>query len=138
MAPDVMKSATLAPRGLNHRIANAGSGMTRVSRKPELWSTAPENTQKAIGLHEASGRRTLRLMGESLPAPPPEFDELTVEQQISYVQSLWQRIAANVDEVPVPDWHARELDRRLVHSTNATRPWSEVRAELVAKYSVPR
>ena len=33
--------------------------------------------------------------------PPPGFDELTIEEQIDYVQSLWERIAATPDQVPV-------------------------------------
>ena len=77
-------------------------------------------------------------MAESQPAPLPEFDGLTVEQQIDYVQSLWQRIAANVDGVPVPEWHKLELDRRRSTSSESTRPWGEVRADLVAKYNVPQ
>jgi hypothetical protein len=28
--------------------------------------------------------------------PPPGFDELSVEEQIDYVQSLWNRIAATI------------------------------------------
>jgi hypothetical protein len=76
-------------------------------------------------------------MAASLPAPPPDFDQLSVEQQIDYVQLLWQRIVANVDGVPVPDWHAEEIDRRLANPQDSTRPWSEIRADLVAKYNLP-
>lgn len=44
---------------------------------------------------------------------PPGFDDLSVEEQIEYVQALWDRIAALPERVPVPDWHRQELDRRL-------------------------
>ena len=40
-------------------------------------------------------------MSDSLPLPPAGFDALSVEDQIDYVQSLWDRIAANVDQVPL-------------------------------------
>ncbi len=46
-------------------------------------------------------------------AVPPGFDELTVEEQIDYVQSLWERIAATHDQIPLPDWHREVLDERL-------------------------
>ena len=52
-------------------------------------------------------------MLESLPMPPPGFDALTVEEQIDYVQSLWDHIAAHPEQVPVPDWHRQVLDERL-------------------------
>lgn len=45
--------------------------------------------------------------------PPPGFDDMPVEEQIEYVQALWERIAAHPERVPVPDWHREELDRRL-------------------------
>jgi len=35
-----------------------------------------------------------------LPMPPPGFDALTVEEQIGYVQSLWDYIAAHPAQVP--------------------------------------
>ena len=44
-------------------------------------------------------------MPKPVAIPPPGFDQLTVEQQIDYVQSLWERIAATPDQVPIPDWH---------------------------------
>ena len=45
--------------------------------------------------------------------PPPGFDELSVEEQIEYVQSLWDRIAATPEQVPVPEGHRQILDERL-------------------------
>ena len=44
-------------------------------------------------------------MPKPVAIPPPGFDQLTVEEQIDYVQLLWERIAATPDQVPVPDWH---------------------------------
>jgi putative addiction module component (TIGR02574 family) len=73
-------------------------------------------------------------MGNALPLPPPGFDELDIDEQIEYVQALWDRIAAKEDRVPIPDWHRKILDERLADlqaNPNASRPWEEVRAELL-------
>jgi putative addiction module component (TIGR02574 family) len=52
-------------------------------------------------------------MSKPVPLPPPGFDDLSVDDQIAYVQSLWDRIAATPDQVPVPEWHRDVLDERL-------------------------
>ncbi len=73
-------------------------------------------------------------MGIALPVPPPGFDELNIDEQIEYVQALWDRIAAKEDRVAVPDWHREILDERLADleaSPAASRPWEEVRADLL-------
>ena len=70
------------------------------------------------------------------PLPPPGFDDLPVEDQVEYVQSLWDRIAAEPDQVPVPEWHRQVLDKRLAaREANAevARPWDEVRDEIRSK-----
>jgi len=58
-------------------------------------------------------------MSQALPLPPPGFDALSVDEQINYVQSLWDRIAAKPEDVPVPDWHRVTLAERLAaHRAN--------------------
>ena len=52
-------------------------------------------------------------MSQALPLPPPGFDALSVDEQIDYLQSLWDRIAARPEQVPVPDWHREVLAERL-------------------------
>jgi len=52
-------------------------------------------------------------MPKLVAIPPPGFDQLTIEEQIDYVQLLWERIAATPDQVPVPGWHQEVLDERL-------------------------
>jgi putative addiction module component (TIGR02574 family) len=47
------------------------------------------------------------------PLPPPGFDDLSVDEKIDYLQSLWDRIAATPETIPVPDWHREILDERL-------------------------
>jgi putative addiction module component (TIGR02574 family) len=71
-------------------------------------------------------------MMDKLSLPPPGFDELTVEDQIDYIQLLWDRIAANPGQVPVPEWHRQVLNERLAadQTDRAARPWEEVRDEI--------
>ena len=68
-------------------------------------------------------------MAQSLPLPPPGFDALPVEDQIDYVQSLWDRIAATVDQVPLQEWQQVLLEERLAARRRApddAQPWQEV------------
>lgn len=65
--------------------------------------------------------------------PPPGFDELSQDDKVSYVQSLWDRIAADEGEVPLSDAHREILRQRLQErETNPddTLGWKEVRDEL--------
>jgi len=67
---------------------------------------------------------------------PPEFDAVPKEQRIAFVQELWDRIAQDPKNVPVPDEHKRILDKRLnAYRANpqAGRSWSEMRDRLLAQ-----
>ncbi|HEX4498824.1 MAG TPA: addiction module protein [Thermoanaerobaculia bacterium] len=76
-------------------------------------------------------------MPQTLPVlPPPGFDDLTAEEKLDYVQSLWDHIAVHPEALPVPDWHRRILqDRMESHRLDrgAARPWEEVREEISEK-----
>ncbi|PYQ63036.1 MAG: hypothetical protein DMF53_11400 [Acidobacteria bacterium] len=75
-------------------------------------------------------------MPRALPLPPPGFDDLSVEEKLDYVQSLWDRITTRPEEVPVPDWHQRVIEERLAaHRADpgVARPWEEVRDEITEK-----
>jgi putative addiction module component (TIGR02574 family) len=72
-------------------------------------------------------------MARALQVPPPGFDELSVEEQIEYVQALWDRIAAHPEKVPIPEWQREELDRRLddlEKNPDEGVTWEELRAKL--------
>jgi len=72
-------------------------------------------------------------MSRALQIPPPGFAELPVEEQIDYVQSLWDVIAARPEKVPVPGWHKAILAERLAEyerDPNEGVSWEELRAEL--------
>lgn len=72
-------------------------------------------------------------MPNSVPLPPPGFDDLSVDEQIAYVESLWDRIAATPEQVPVPEWHREVLDERLKDdeaNPEAGATWDVVRERL--------
>jgi len=52
-------------------------------------------------------------MSSKIPFPPPGFDELSLEDQIEYVQELWDKITSRQEPVSVPDWHLEILKERL-------------------------
>ena len=65
----------------------------------------------------------------SVPLPPPGFDRLPVQDQIDYVQSLWDSIAASADQVPLHQWQEVLLQERLTahrQSPGDAQPWREV------------
>jgi putative addiction module component (TIGR02574 family) len=74
-------------------------------------------------------------MARKIQNPPPGFDELSVEEKLDYVQSLWNRIAATPEAVPVPEWHLHVIDERLESNRNSPngRSWDEFREELRQK-----
>ena len=75
-------------------------------------------------------------MARSLPLPPPGFDELSIDEKVDYVQSLWDRIASRPEDVPVPDWHLEVLeDRFKAYQANPTEgaPWDEIEEEILDK-----
>lgn len=80
-------------------------------------------------------------MGDALRTAPPGFDDLSAEEQINYVQFLWDRIAAQPDRIPVPEWHNDVLSERLAElesDPDAGRPWEDVRADLRASLAKKR
>lgn len=62
--------------------------------------------------------------------PPAGFDELSVEEQIDYVNDLWERISTRSETVPIPDWHREVVSERVAQYKAApeqVKPWDEVR-----------
>src|SRR6185436_20426777 len=73
------------------------------------------------------------VMSEALPIPPPGFDALSTDDKIDYVQSLWDRIAARPEDVPVPDWHRQIITERLAAyraNEDQAKEWEEVEREI--------
>ena len=72
-----------------------------------------------------------------VPPTPPGFDELSVDEKIDYLQSLWDRIAATPETIPVPDWHRKILDERLKDleaNPGAGDSWDVVQERLRKKF----
>ena len=72
-------------------------------------------------------------MGETLPTPPPGFDELSPDEKVEYIQDLWDRVVADPDQVPVPEWHRRVLAERLARfqaNTDEGRSWTDAKTRL--------
>ncbi|MFB6373231.1 MAG: addiction module protein [Bradymonadaceae bacterium] len=62
------------------------------------------------------------------------FDALSTERQIECVQHLWDRIASDEENIPVPDWQREMLDERLdSRSPEDDVSWEEVKAQLNTK-----
>ena len=76
-------------------------------------------------------------MGNPLQMPPPGFEELTVEDQIDYVQGLWDHIAVSAGNVPLHEWQRQLLEERLANyraSPDAGRTWDEVLTDIRAQF----
>ena len=48
----------------------------------------------------------------SIPEPPG-FSDLSKDEQIRYLQALWDRISENPSEIPVLDTHLEVAEQRL-------------------------
>jgi putative addiction module component (TIGR02574 family) len=79
-------------------------------------------------------------VANALPLPPPGFDDLSPEDKVRYVGSLWDRIVSDQERLPISDAHRALVRERLAaHQANpgAARPWSEVRREIEAALAGP-
>jgi putative addiction module component (TIGR02574 family) len=75
-------------------------------------------------------------MSRPLPDPPPGFDDLSVDDQIEYVQSLWDRVTAATDEVPVPEWHKEVIRKRVAElesNPGSAIPWEQASEEIAGR-----
>lgn len=73
--------------------------------------------------------------------PPPGFEELAIDEKIAYVQALWDLIAQQPDDIPVPAWHEAVIARRLAEARSSeasVRSWSDVRSEARARLHAAR
>jgi len=62
-----------------------------------------------------------------------DFDQMTLAERILYLQDLWDRIAAEVEQQPLTPAQAEDLDWRLAdyrdNPTNSV-PWAVAREEM--------
>jgi len=76
-------------------------------------------------------------MSQELPKAAAELlrTPLSVEQRLELIGELWDSIPDSLDELPVPEWHREELERRLVSADadpDAAIPWEQVKRRLVS------
>lgn len=63
--------------------------------------------------------------------PLQDILKLSVAERLRLMEEIWDSIAANPEEVPFPDWHRGELDRRLDHpAPGPSLTWDEVQTRL--------
>lgn len=75
-------------------------------------------------------------MADPVRTPPAGFDALSVEEQIDYVQALWDRIAAHPTRVPMPEWHVKELRERgeaYRAAPEQVSTWQDVRERILRR-----
>ena len=61
--------------------------------------------------------------------PAIEIDKLGVDERLDLIEELWESLASDPDQVPVPDSHKAVLDKRLAEieaGDDAGIPWKEV------------
>ncbi|HLP90924.1 MAG TPA: addiction module protein [Nostocaceae cyanobacterium] len=70
----------------------------------------------------------------SIPLPAG-FEQLSKEQQIDYVQQLWDLILTVPNQTPVPDWHIDIINERIASQNTANLiSWTDVKQKLQNKY----
>jgi putative addiction module component (TIGR02574 family) len=77
-------------------------------------------------------------MSQQLPDAATELlrTPLSVEQRLELIGELWDSIPDSLNELPVPEWHRKELERRLATANadpDAAIPWEEVKKRLREK-----
>ncbi len=63
-----------------------------------------------------------------------EIQRLTPSEKFQLVQELWDDIAASKEELPIPQWHKDELNRRLDdEASDEGRVWKTVRDDILSR-----
>ena len=60
-----------------------------------------------------------------------DLSQLSVSERLQLAEDLWDSI--DDEQLPIPDWHRQELDRRLAEyraNPDSGTPWEEVRDRL--------
>jgi len=73
--------------------------------------------------------------------PKIDFTALSPDERIQLAEDLWDSLAGVADTMPVPEAHARELDRRIAayrQDRERGAPWQAVLDEIDARLSKKR
>ena len=66
-----------------------------------------------------------------------EINKLGISEKLILVEGIWDSIAADNSELPMPTWQKRELDKRYEEykkNSLTLHDWEDVHAELREKY----
>jgi putative addiction module component (TIGR02574 family) len=64
------------------------------------------------------------------------INQLSVAERLELISELWDSIPDSLEELPTPDWHREELERRMAAADDdpeGSIPWEEVRQRLRKK-----
>jgi putative addiction module component (TIGR02574 family) len=67
---------------------------------------------------------------------PAEIRKLPVAERLQLIEDIWDSLDGETEELPLPEWHRAELDRRLDaldQGTSTGSAWDEVRRRITSK-----
>ena len=73
----------------------------------------------------------MRRMSIKLP-----LDEMTIQEKLAIMESLWEDLSKSPDVVESPEWHKEVLDSRskqIVEKTSGFRDWETAKADIRSK-----
>ena len=76
-------------------------------------------------------------MFSQLPGLPPGFEQLSYEEQLDYVEQLFDYVRANAKYVEIPEWHLEILEERMARYRAVSvegRTWDEFKKELKKEF----
>lgn len=77
--------------------------------------------------------RNVNLMNVTLAT---EISRLTPVEKLRLVEELWDTLAADPDQLPIPEWHQQALaEAQAAYESNpeAGSPWPEVKVRITRK-----
>jgi len=60
--------------------------------------------------------------------------EIPIVERIQLVEDIWDSIAEVPESVKVPEWHKKELDKRLERfraNSGAASPWKDIKEKIL-------
>jgi putative addiction module component (TIGR02574 family) len=67
---------------------------------------------------------------------PSEIRQLPVTERLQLIEEIWDSLDGETDELPMPEWHCAEIDKRLDalnQGTSTGSTWNEVRRRITGK-----
>jgi putative addiction module component (TIGR02574 family) len=64
------------------------------------------------------------------------IDQLSAEDRLSLAEAIWESVAREIEQTPLPESQRQELERRLADSMarpDAVTPWEVIKARALAR-----